>query len=194
MKAAVIVLSLIAMTISGTALAQAPDWPNGWIDLQADTIMYDFPYPDTISITVAFSVRSGLLVDSFFVTDMGIFLDGVPVHSSLLEISDVEDICNEKEQVDCYGDCTLQLNPSGSEVGQCRWINDTLFVRCHCRKKGTWSPFSASYQGQTTITFELDMGGSIDEPDEFNNYLSISLVPVAVNPATWGRLKKDYDK
>ena len=63
MKATVIVLSLIVIMISGTALAQ-PAWPNGWIDLQADSILYDFPYPDTISITVHFSIRSGMLVDA----------------------------------------------------------------------------------------------------------------------------------
>lgn len=195
MKATAIVFAIIALTISDTALAQAPDWPNGWIDLQADSIICDFPYPDTISITVHFSIRSGMLVDSFFVTDMGIFLDGIPVNSSPLEIFDVEDICNDKNQGECYGDCEIQYLPSDEPVaGECKWLNDTLLVRCHCREKGIWSTISASYQGQTTITFELDMSGSIDEPYEDNNYLSISLMPVAVNPVTWGRLKKDYDK
>jgi hypothetical protein len=131
--------------------------------------------------------------------DVGIFLDGNPIHTEALDIADGENDCRIKQQQDCSGECELSWNPSGTTYGECGWYEpppwppDTIPAGCFCQRKGKKSQ-TAAYTGEEMVSFELDMIGMVQERYETNNYFALNIGTVAARPSTWGRIKSLFDE
>jgi hypothetical protein len=194
MKRLAFLVVLCVLATTSTTVAQEPPWPDGWFDLQADSITYSFPAPDSILVVAHFSLRNAMTVGAVLNTDLAIYLDGVNAFSAPLTISNALDPCFGKSEADCEGDCEKEIVGKGTEEGWCEFWKDprdTLFATCTCR---VWSDLwsISRYSGESTVSFEMDTGNQILEPYEDNNFCTVAVQPVAVKPRTWGLIKSEY--
>jgi hypothetical protein len=152
-------------------------------DLEADSIAYSFPTPDSIEIAVFFSFYNSFEHDSILSSDITILLDGVPVHWSPLDIDASEAVC--LEDPDCNPEmCDAIVTPGKAEVINCKWVkyegwpHDSIpHYDCVCW--GKWSLWRRGlYSNETQISFILDSMDGVIEANEANNEMSLAIHPV----------------
>ena len=195
-----ICVAFVAMLLLVNVIA-TPESPqmDDWFDLQADTITFDFPAPDSIRITAHFTMRSAASRDTLYFSELGAFLDGNLIHTEILDIIVGTHDCRTKDEQNCSGDCVLGTGPGGTTYGECdwyeplRWPPDSIPAGCFCERKSEKST-TTGYSGEEMVSFELDLTGLIQERYETNNYFALNVATVPTNPSTWGRIKSFYDE
>lgn len=148
-------------------------------DLIADSIAYRFTAPDTIEIDAFFSFYNSFDRDSSLSSDITIFLDGIQVHWSPLDIDASEAVCREDPL--CKPEmCDAIIIQGEARVINCKWgqtIPPDSFEVCVCW--GGWGfHVAAPYSGETQISFALDSMDGVTEADETNNEISLVIHPI----------------
>ncbi|MBN2070733.1 MAG: hypothetical protein JW814_04680 [Candidatus Krumholzibacteriota bacterium] len=179
---------ILALALSGSFSSSAAGEIS--FDLRADTILYYFPAPDSIAITADFTLFSSNPRDTFFLSDIGTFLDGVSAGYTPLEITALADECFGKEEEDCTGDCQDMIN-GVSKSGICIFWQDprdSLLAVCMCTVNIRWFS-TVAYAGEAIVSFELDLIDAIAETDELNNSFQLFIGPIDRERSSWGRIK-----
>ncbi|UCG51059.1 MAG: hypothetical protein JSW58_12770 [Candidatus Latescibacterota bacterium] len=196
-----VLLVVLAVLTALVYLPVAQDDPAFWVDIRADSITFGFPAPDSIRLTAHYSILNGMLMDTIIVSDIGLFLDGVPVYGEPIDVTmSTNDCYNFQTEEECKGDCVYSAGPP-IEYGECKWVPrapnglDTLPPSwyCVCEESYLTPPQTIHYSGEDFASFELDLGNMVEEADEDNNSISVNLTGVAVEPSTWGRIKEIYE-
>jgi hypothetical protein len=201
MKYVIPVVLLLVLALAQIPTAQENGDGFSWADLRADTIIFDFPAPDSIEVNCKFSIFNNTLFDTIIASEIGIFLDGIPMGGEPIDVTKSMNNChvfNTSEE--CKGECYYTTIPP-IEFGECEWyivpVNpgppDSIVTRpwCACMKDGEIS-WTVHYTGQDIVKFVLDPANVVWEPDETNNSFSTHLRPVAVRHETWGKIKSLY--
>ncbi|UCG51061.1 MAG: hypothetical protein JSW58_12780 [Candidatus Latescibacterota bacterium] len=194
---------LLVMLAVLTALVYLPsaqgDDPPSWVDIRADSLTFGFPAPDSIRLTGHYTVFNGMLMDTIIVSDVGFWLDGVPVGGEPIDVTKSLNNCYVfTTPEDCKGECYFSSVPP-IEFGECEWFEsdpmDTIFIAepCVCTKSFSKTR-TVLYSGEDMATFELDPGGVVEELREWNNSITVSVGSVATEPSTWGRIKALFEE
>jgi hypothetical protein len=167
----------IAAVVFAVVIAYGVTSPADGIDLAAVSITYKFLSPNEIEITTNFDVHDGF-PDSVKTIGSNLYFGADTISDSIVT-GPAPFPCPEPPE-DCTGDCTATIDGK-LEMGECEnalvWdaiLQDTVFV-CGC-KTGCSRTGVFAYSGQTTIGFELDPDGMLDEYDESNNYVEVQVV------------------
>ncbi|MBN1163555.1 MAG: hypothetical protein JXB45_03175 [Candidatus Krumholzibacteriota bacterium] len=184
-----------AMVIASIPSARVQPVQEQWIDLRADSIIFSYPHVDSIRVEALFTILTSSPRDTFYFCHIGVFLDGIPVEISELEIDDLMGPCFGKAEADCDGPCTEIIDGKTKEGTCIFWKDphDTVFAACVC-SVGIRSIWGFPYASQNVLSLELDLGGEVMEIDETNNFYSMNIGVVENEKSTWGRIKKSHDE
>ena len=202
MKYVLPVVLLLALALAQIPTAQENGDGFSWADLRADTIIFDFPAPDSLEVNCKFSIFNGTFFDTVIASEIGIFLDDVPVWGEPIDVTKSRNNCYVfSTWEECKGECYFTTVPP-IEFGECSWyipvylgppdsITPILPPECVCMKGGEIS-WTVHYTGQDIVKFVLDPADVVWEPNESDNSFSTHLRPVAVRKETWGKIKSLY--
>ncbi len=204
MKTTLAIVLLAAIVLAGTALAQVPVRP---VDMRADSCVYSFPEPGTITIAFFFTIHSIEGASAYHESGVTIKLDDVTVLSQSVNFSATSNVCS----VDPNCSLPCQISSSG---GTPTWDNCSMWSTwmaggaCDPQNPGeTCQPiyycacgaqfvviYTGPYEEQYAMKAEVDgpIYPGVDEADETNNMVFYSLAPVAVEPTTWSKIKALY--
>jgi len=198
MKYVLPIVLLLVLALAQNPTAQENGDPISWADLRADTIIFDFPAPDSLLVRCQFSIFNGTFSDTIIVSEIGIFLDDVPVWGEPIDVTKSMNNCHVfSTYEECEGECNYLIGPP-IEVGDCTWYiymgppdSVTHEPGCVCMKKWGISR-TVYYTGQDIVKFVLDPADVVWEPNESDNSFSTHLRPVSVRKETWGKIKSLY--
>lgn len=195
-----IALFALIMLVSGTN-AQTPVEP---VDLEAVSIAYTFPAPDSIIIFATFNIYYSDPGPASYATDIECWLGSNLLSSKPITISSGGSICSS--DTTCSKICDIQTTGAQIQYVHCSiwytWTgpgcdpNDPPHTcqpleYCACGAQAT-ATFSGSYNGEATITVAGDPNLKMNEADETNNTMMVGSVPAEKN--TWGTIKASYEK
>ncbi len=190
MRHAMIVVLPVILVIGSFSDAQIPPSGEECIDVRADSIAFSYPHPDSIRVEAFYTILSATPAETFYDCDIGVFLDGIPVDVSGMEIGCTLDACYGKKEADCEGDCTVTLNGNTASGTCIYWKDpmDTFFVACVC-SAGIRRIWGLPYAGEDVLSFQLDIGNTILELDETNNFYAVPIGAIGTENSSWGRIK-----
>ncbi|HSG27066.1 MAG TPA: hypothetical protein VLA34_01205 [Candidatus Krumholzibacterium sp.] len=190
MRRVLIVMLPVILMISSFPDAQIPPSGEECIDIRADSIAFSYPHPDSIRVEAFYTILSATPAETYYDCDIGVFLDGIPVDLSGMEIGWPFDDCFGKEEADCEGDCTVTIDGNTASGTCVFWKDpwDTIFATCVC-SAGIRRIWGLSYAGEDILSFELDIGNTIPERDETNNSWAVPIGAIGTENSSWGRIK-----